>query len=117
MWSFPRASEQVLRFAMFDYTEAYLFNMSHVKALNSDILHQNNDWQRKVHINKQTHRILQLYSPLWNEMKDFCSKWQQSDPKAAETRDIRSECIAPPEQWKCYDGGILKITTVLTRVL
>lgn len=41
--SFPCASEQVMRSAMLNYTEAQLFNMSHVKALNGDILHQNND--------------------------------------------------------------------------
>ena len=32
MESFPHASEQVLRFAMFDYTGAHLFNMGHVSS-------------------------------------------------------------------------------------
>ena len=69
MWSFPRVSEQVLKFAMFDYTEAYLFNMCHVKALNSDILHQNNDWHRGkfILINKRTefYSFILLFEMKW----------------------------------------------------
>lgn len=30
--SFPHASEQVLRFAVFNYTEAHLFDMGHVSS-------------------------------------------------------------------------------------
>lgn len=47
--SFPPVCEQVLGLAMLNYwyIESHFFNMSHVKALNSDILNQNNDRHRK----------------------------------------------------------------------